>query len=59
MQKYVLVEGLAKLVGPNMDIVDVLFFLLVHRPDLQVCSDSHLDILVLMNSALWVTLLHG
>lgn len=24
------------------------FFLLVHRPDLQVCSDSHLDILVHM-----------
>ncbi len=26
LEKYVLVEGLAKLAGPNMDIVDVLFF---------------------------------
>lgn len=35
------------------------FFLLVHRPALEVCSDSHLDILVHINFALWVTQLHS
>ncbi len=31
------------------------FPLLVHRPDLEVCSDSHLDVLVHIHIALWVT----
>lgn len=29
--------------------------LLVHRPDLEVCSDSHLDVLVHIHFAPWAT----
>lgn len=43
-------EGLAKLATPNMDRVDVRgFIILVHRPDLEVCSDSYLDSLFHIN----------
>lgn len=39
-------EGLAKLARPNMDIVDAFFFSLLYRPDLEICNNPHLDILV-------------
>lgn len=42
-----------------MDILDVGGFLLVHRPDLEVCCDSHLDILLHINCALQDTQLHS